>query len=132
MQTTTTTHPNAELGRRLMDAFNDVDVATIDSLMADDIVWHQIGGQTINGKEALREQMMSMMAQEGEDGITGKLHDVVANDEHIIALVDAHASMGGKTLDYRTAEIYHVKDGKMTERWAFSDDTAAINSFFGG
>lgn len=132
MQTTSTTHPNAELGRRLMDAFNDVDVATIDSLMADDIVWHQIGGQTIHGKEALREQMMSMMAQGGEDGITGKLHDVVASDDHIIALVDAHASMGGKTLDYRTAEIYHVKDGKMTERWAFSDDTAAITAFFGG
>jgi hypothetical protein len=24
----------------------------------------------------------------------------------------------------------HVKDGKVTERWAFSDDTAAIEKFF--
>jgi ketosteroid isomerase-like protein len=31
---------------------------------------------------------------------------------------------------YRTAEIYHVADGKVTARWAFSDDTAAINEFF--
>lgn len=129
---TTSTHPNAELGRRLMDAFNEVDVATIDSLMSDDIVWHQIGGATIKGKDALREQMTSMMAAGGEDGITATVHDIVANDEHLIALVDAHATLGGNALDYRTAEIMHVSDGKITERWAFSDDTAAITQFFGG
>ena len=129
---TTTTHPNAELGRRLMDAFNDVDVATIDRLMSDDTVWHQIGGSTIKGKDALREQMTSMMAAGGEDGIRATVHDVVASDDHIIALVDAHATMGGKTFDYRTAEIMHVSDGKVTERWAFSDDTATITKFFSG
>jgi hypothetical protein len=32
---------------------------------------------------------------------------------------------------YRTAEILHMKDGKVTEHWAFSDDTAAITDFFG-
>jgi len=26
--------------------------------------------------------------------------------------------------------VYHVKDGKITERWALSDDTAAITEFF--
>jgi ketosteroid isomerase-like protein len=31
---------------------------------------------------------------------------------------------------YRTAEIYHIRDGKVAERWAFSDDTAAITAFF--
>jgi ketosteroid isomerase-like protein len=31
---------------------------------------------------------------------------------------------------YRTAEIMHFRDGKITARWAFSDDTAAINEFF--
>ncbi len=37
---------------------------------------------------------------------------------------------GGQTLTYRTAEIYHIRDGRVTERWAFSDDTAAITAFF--
>ena len=62
--------------------------------------------------------------------ITGTLHDVIANDDHTIALVDATATRGGKTLTYRTAEIYHIRDGKVAERWAFSDDTAAITAFF--
>jgi ketosteroid isomerase-like protein len=40
--------------------------------------------------------------------------------------------MGDQSLTYRTAEILHMKDGKITERWAFSDDTEAINRFFSG
>ena len=55
---------------------------------------------------------------------------MVANDEHTIALVSAHATRGDKKLDYRVAEIYHMRDGKIIERWAFSDDTAAITEFF--
>jgi hypothetical protein len=57
---------------------------------------------------------------------------MLANEEHAIALVTATATMGGKSFTYRTAEIYHVRDGKVTARWAFSDDTAAINEFFAG
>ena len=57
-------------------------------------------------------------------------HDVTASDDHVIALVNAHATRGDRTLDYNTAEIFHVRDGKLTERWAFSDDTARITEFF--
>ena len=56
----------------------------------------------------------------------------MANEDHAIALVTATAHMGGRSLTYRTAEIYHVRDGKISARWAFSDDTAAINEFFAG
>jgi hypothetical protein len=28
------------------------------------------------------------------------------------------------------AEIYHIRGGQVAERWAFSDDTAAIAEFF--
>ena len=37
---------------------------------------------------------------------------------------------GDKSMTYRTAEIMHVRDGKVTARWAFSDDTDRINKFF--
>jgi hypothetical protein len=62
--------------------------------------------------------------------ITVELHDVTASDDHVVALVKAHATRGDQTLDYDTAEIFHLKDGKITERWAFSDDTARITEFF--
>ncbi len=48
----------------------------------------------------------------------------------LLALGEANATRAGKTLTYRTAKIYDLRDGRITERWAFSDDTAAIVAFF--
>ena len=49
---------------------------------------------------------------------------------HAIGLIEVTAKRGDKTLTYRTAEVYHMRDGKITERWTFSDDTEAIKRFF--
>ena len=125
---TSTDHPNAARIRQAMESFNSGDIQEYAELLADDVVWHQIGDRTLNGKEELAASMPS--ADSGES-ITVQVHDVVANDEHGIALVDAHATRAdGRTLDYRTAEIVHLRDGKVTERWAFSDDTQRIIEFF--
>jgi ketosteroid isomerase-like protein len=127
-------HPNAALVRRAMQAMNEMDMsradeemAIVDAFMADDIVWHEIGRpEPRRGKDELRASMGEM----SDVTLKYELHDVVANDEHAIALGTATATRNGKTLEYRTAEIYHIRDGKATERWAFSDDTAAILAFF--
>ena len=122
-------HPNAVIARRLMDAFDSGDMQVMDGLIADDVVWHEIGvSEPRRGKAALAAAAPGGGAVDYT--ITGALHDVLASDDHAIALVDATATRGGKTLKYRTAEIFHLRDGKITERWAFSDDTAAITAFF--
>jgi ketosteroid isomerase-like protein len=122
-------HPNAALVRRSLAALNSGDVQSLIDLLADDVEWHEIGRpEPIRGKAALAQRFMG---DAGSDvRITGDLHDVVANDEHTIALVQATATRGERTFSYRTAEIMHIRDGKVTARWAFSDDTAAINEFF--
>ena len=121
-------HPNAALIRKSVDAMNANDIAYLDSIMADDIAWHMIGvAEPLRGKEAMR----SMMGGDQGFEITASLHDVTASDDHVVALVNAHAVREGASLDYNTAEIFHVKEGKVTERWAFSDDTARIVEFFG-
>ncbi len=119
-------HPNAVLLREAGDAMKRGDMQTLDGLTADDVVWHVIGqAEPIVGKEAMKAALGN-----NDYEITFTIHDVVANDDHAIALGEATATRGGKTLTYRTAEIHHVRDGKITERWAFSDDTAAIVAFF--
>jgi ketosteroid isomerase-like protein len=122
-------HPNAALVRETIDALNRGDSAAMAATMADDVVWHYIGGtEPVRGKAAMAE---SISPSSEDFTITATVHDVVANDAHTVALVEATAVRGGRTLTYRTAEIMHIKDGKVTERWAFSDDTAAIVAFFG-
>ena len=127
-------HPNVALVRRGMQAMNDMDMskadeemAVVDAFMADDIVWHEIGrAEPRRGKDELR----ATMSEFSDTTIKYELHDVVANDDHTIALGTATATRNGKTLEYRTAEIFHIRDGRAVERWAFSDDTAAIVAFF--
>jgi ketosteroid isomerase-like protein len=124
-------HPNASVLRRALEALDSGDMQAGMDLLADDVEWHEIGrAEPIRGKAAMAERYTS-----GEGAgwdITGDLHDVVANDEHVVGLVNATARKDGQEFHYRTAEIVHVKDGKITARWAFSDDTEAINRFFAG
>jgi ketosteroid isomerase-like protein len=122
-------HPNARLIREAGDALARGEVEVLVDRVDDNVEWHEIGrAEPIRGKATLQEMYVGASAPEWD--ITFKIHDVVANDEHTIALGDAHATRGDQTLDYRTAEIYHVKDGKITHRWAFSDDTQRIIDFF--
>ena len=121
-------HPNAAMVRELLEGFNTGQMQGLTEHISDDVEWHEIGrAEPIRGKAALGARMTEA---EADYTIEGKLHDVVANDDHTIALVDATATRGGKTFTYKVAEIYHIKDGKLTERWAFSDDTARITEFF--
>jgi ketosteroid isomerase-like protein len=118
---------NERVAREMSDAFDRGDMEAANRLIADDVVWHQIGGPDLRGKEALRAS--------GAPGaidyeITGKAHDILASDDHAITLANATATRAGKTFNYRTAEIYHIKNGQVVERWAFSDDTEAIKRFF--
>ena len=120
-------HPNAALIRKAIEALNAGDDAYLDSIMVDDVVWHTTGAsEPIRGKEALRSMGSDSRGYE----LTATLHDVTASDDHAVALISSHVVREGRTLDFDTAEIFHVVDGKITERWAFSDDTARIAEFF--
>jgi uncharacterized protein len=120
-------HPNIELIRHAHEAIARDGLVALADYLADDVVWHEIG------RSAPRHGKAELAAGVGDTDyeITFEVHDILGNDEHVIVLGDAHGTRAGKTLDYRTAEIYHLRDGKISERWAFSDDTAAITAFFG-
>jgi len=120
-------HPNAALCREALEKFTAGEREKWMSAIADDIVWWQIGAsEPIRGKAALLESMRSIEGVEFELDV----HDVLAGDDHTVALVQATVRAGDQELSYRTAEILHVEDDKITERWAFSDNTEAISSFF--
>ncbi len=119
-------HPNVALARELEEAMSRGDMEALERLIADDVIWHEIGrSEPRRGKQALREA-----TADADYEIKTETHDIVASDDHVVALVNATATRGGRTLKYRTAEIHHIRDGRLVERWAFSDDTAAIVDFF--
>ena len=121
-------HSNAAALRQAQERFAlSGEFMSLADMVADDVVWHQIGSdEPIRGKQALMEYFSTVPT----GAIRVDTHDVIANDEHGVALVTATATMGDRSLTYRTAEIYHMRDGKISERWAFSDDTQRIIEFF--
>lgn len=121
-------HPNAALMRSAFEAFQGGNPGALGALLADDVVWHEIGAETLHGAAAVAESMSGLAGFDVEMS----LHDVVGNDEHVVGLVEVTVKTDRGAFTYRTAEINHVADGKITERWAFSDDTAAIADFFSG
>ena len=119
----------ADVVRQFIDSLARGELETSGSLLSDDVEWHEIGrAEPTRGLAALRERMSEPDAQ-GWD-ITGETHDIVAGEDHVVALITATAKKGDRSLTYRVAEVYHVKDGKITGRWAMSDDTEAIARFF--
>ena len=126
-------HPNEELVRRGYDAFARGDMAVIDELMAEDIVWHFPGNSQVSGDFKGKAEVMSWLAKQAElSGGTLRVepHDILANDEHGVALVRVTAQRGGKSLDDQSDQVFHIRGGKVTESWINPTDQTATDDFW--
>jgi ketosteroid isomerase-like protein len=122
---------NVAVVEKAFEVWNSGDMQAGADMLTDDIEWHEIGrAEPVRGKMALAERFNQPDAQSWQ--ITGEKHDILANEDHAVSLVTATATnANGESLTYKVAEIYHIRDGKISARWAFSDDTEAITRFFG-
>ena len=122
-------HPNARVVREALNAFNQGDFEQFAAMVADDVNWYEVGAsEPLRGKEAV----FSSLGSGGRDfEIQAEVHDVVASDDHTLALINATGKRGNQTFHYQTVEILHIRDGKVTDRWSFANDTQAVRQFFG-
>ena len=121
-------HRNASRFREAHTAMNSGDLRPFVDFLADDIEWWDTGApHPIRGRAAVEVRLQ----QFAEFNTMRDLHDLFANDEHLVALIHANAERDGSKLDYSTAEVYHFSDeGLIQKRQAFAQDTAVIFDFF--
>jgi uncharacterized protein len=131
---TTAQHANIQLTRRGYEAFGTGDMATVGELMADDVVWHVGGNSPLSGDYKGKDAVFGFFGKLMEvTGGTFKLdvHDILANDEHSVTLVQATAEKAGKKLDNKGVHVTHRdSEGRIKEFWAFDEDQAAADEFF--
>jgi len=128
-----TEHANVELTRRGYEAFAKGDLATLAELMADGIIWHVLGAGPLSGTYHGREEVFGFFGRLAEEtGGTFRLdvHDVLANDEHAVALCTLSASRGNKSIEVPVANVSHMRDGKITEFWGTTADPQASIDFW--
>ena len=126
-------HPNEELIRRGYQAFATGDMATLNELFADDIVWHAPGRNELAGTFRGKDEVFANLQKNVEmTGGTFKLdiHAILADDEHAVTLLRASAEREGKALDDNTVQVFHIKDGKVTESWLHPSDAYASDEFW--
>jgi ketosteroid isomerase-like protein len=127
-------HPNEELIRRGYQAFAAGDMATLDELFSDDVVWHAPGRNQLSGTFRGKEEVFATFQKATElTGGTFKLdiHALLADDEHAVVLTRATGEREGRTLDDNSVQVFHIKDGKVTEQWLHPGDTYASDAFWG-
>jgi ketosteroid isomerase-like protein len=100
--------------------------------MDQDAVWHSPGRNPLSGDYRGVDTILGLFARLAE--VTGgtfraELHDVVANDEHAVALYVTGAEREGRTLETKNVLVNHMRNGKFTETWTLSDDPYAGDEF---
>lgn len=123
-----------ERARKGYSAFDAGDVQTVIDLLADDVKWH-VGGTSkyagdYDGKQTVLEFFGRMMS----DGFVQKhdIHDILANEEHVVVLSTVTATVNGQALSGQTVDVYHENDqGQLKEFWRVSADQAAVDELIG-
>jgi ketosteroid isomerase-like protein len=118
-----------------MDAFNRGDVQAFADTLADDVVWHAPGKNRFSGEFAGKAASLQRFQDQAEAGVTigfTDVHDVVGNDEHVVALLETRVTGPGGEATGPSMFVMHVRDGKMTEFWAMNEHQAEFDKVIDG
>jgi ketosteroid isomerase-like protein len=117
-----TEHSGAALHDAYQRAFLDRDKPALLSLIAEDAKWHVFGDSAMAGTVQGRDQIWeTFFAPQWETPRQAQIHDVLDNGEHVVALGEVSFSGAEGEVRFKTVEVYHHKDGVLTERWFFVD-----------
>jgi len=125
-------HPNEDLVRRGFDAFSKGDVDTLRALFEQDAVWHAPGRGPLSGDHRGVDEILGFFARTVEltaGTFRVELHDVLANDEHAVAMYVARGDREGKTLEDKSVLVSHVRNGRLAETWQYFEDQYAGDEF---
>jgi ketosteroid isomerase-like protein len=127
------THPNEELIRRGYDAFSAGDLETVLSIFDENIRWHVPGRSPLAGDYRGHDEVTGFfgtLIERSGGTFSVEVHDVLANDEHVVVLAVLRGERGGAPYAGMSAHIWHVADGKAVEFWTASTDQYAADEFW--
>lgn len=125
----------AAVARQYVDALSAKDFATVTTLYADDLVWHQPGANrfsgTLHGPDAVNAMIGAMMTvSQGtfELAVTGA---PMVNGDQVAVPVHFSGRRDGATLGQDGVDVLRVQDGRIAEVRLFSSAQKDEDTFWG-
>ena len=122
-------HPHELVVRGAYEALDRDDMAGFAAAFAPDAVLHGGEGVEVAGAESIA-RMIWRLREMTNGTLRWELHDVLANDDHTVALHITRAERNGRSLADRVVYVFHVRDGQIREAW-FSGDPRVQADFYG-
>jgi steroid delta-isomerase-like uncharacterized protein len=129
---------NKNIARRLYGAWSSADFATVDQLLAEDLVEHE----ELPGLEPTKAGVMQFlkMTSDAFAGFTIRADQVIAEGDKVYTLATATGThraefMGvpatGRQVTVPMADLMRVQDGKVAEHWGVMDSGALMQQLTG-
>jgi uncharacterized protein len=127
-------NPSADLVREAFAAFGRGDVDALQrQYFAEDIRWHFPGRSPLAGDHAgvaLVAEMLGRTVQLSGGTHRLELHDVVGDDDRVVALATARAERAGRQLEASVVHVFQIRDGKVAEAWTYHADLYSLDEFW--
>lgn len=120
------------LAKRLWQAHSVGDVAALESLYAEDVVWHSSGRGAHAGHHRGRENVLGFLAGIGEDvaRLNASLEDILVGEAYVANLMRVSGRRGDRSLDMTYVVLIRIERERIAEVWSFPQDLHAVDAFW--
>ena len=122
-------NPNSSLIRDFHDRQNRFyaggEQAPARALLAEDVAWHVPGRSALAGDYRGRDEVLRYFAARRElANATFRIavRGVLADDERAVIFAGGRVERDGNTLEWETAGVFRIVDGKIAECWVLPYD----------
>ena len=106
--------------RQIYSALNAGNIEKGLELISESLVFHSPVFPQPVGKDGLRAATQRILDTTDEYSL--EPHDILANDDHVVALLVVHGRRGDRVLNELGVHVIHMDDeGKVSELWAVTD-----------
>jgi ketosteroid isomerase-like protein len=128
-----TPQERSELVRRYFEIVHR-DPSGTGELYAPNVVLHYSGSHRLSGEHRGPAAILNLFTQsatafQGTQRL--EVHDVVAGDQHAVALLQATAKRHGEPVMWQRVVVFHAESGRITEQWIIDGDQALVDELIG-
>jgi len=126
-------HDNAQLVRRYFEAVHR-DPSETAELYHPGATLHYSGTHRLSGDHRGVDAVLDLfrLSREAFHGTQRlEVHDVLADDEHAVALLAASAELDRQRIHWHRVVVFHASAGRITEQWIVDADQPLVDAIVG-